>query len=153
MHCGPGSAGVLSIKKIVLQSVLQAESGRLCPERSWDRVPYPSILRGEIVSPCRLLGLGVVLCVWDEVVVLDRVAGLVVVHLGDEGVVMVVLWSVGFVLRVDMRMHFKADSECVQVAEVEDFEFCHDWLGVRSRWLVFEEPDDFLLCSDEPLDV
>ena len=153
MHCGPGSAGVLSIKKIVLQSVLQAESGRLCPERSWDRVPYPSILRGEVLGGQGWLPrLGVVLCVWDEVVVLDCVACLVVVDLGGEGVVMVVLWSVGFVLRVDMRMHFKADSECVQVAEVEDFEFCHDWL-VRSRWLVFEEPDDFFLCSDEPLDV
>ena len=66
--------------------------------------------------------------------------------LGGEGVVMVVLWSVGFALRVDVRVHFKADSEYVEVTEV-------DWLGVRSRWVVFEEPDDFLLCSDERLDV
>ena len=76
-----------------------------------------------------------------------------VVDLGGEGVVMVVLWSVGFALRVDVRVHFKADSEYVEVTEVENLEFCHDWLGVRSRWVVFKEPDDFLLCSDERLDV
>ena len=72
-------------------------------------------------------------------------------HLGDEGIAVVVLWSVGFVLRVDVRMHFKADSECVEVVEVENFEFCHDWFGVCSWWVVFEEPNDFLLGFDERL--
>ena len=45
-----------------------------------------------------------------------------VVDLGGEGVVMVVLWSVGFALRVDVRVHFKADSEYVEVTEVENLE-------------------------------
>ena len=50
-------------------------------------------------------------------------------------------------------MYFKADSECVEVVEVENFEFCHDWFGVCSWWVVFEEPHDFLLGFDEWLDV
>src|SRR6266849_178117 len=50
-------------------------------------------------------------------------------------------------------MHFCTGSKDIQVGNVEDVEFCHDWLGVCSWWCVFDESDDFLLGSDEGLQV
>ena len=47
-----------------------------------------------------------------------------VVDLGGEGVVVVVLWSVGFALRVDVRVHFKADSEYVEVQRLQRLVWC-----------------------------
>ena len=35
----------------------------------------------------------------------------------------------------------------------ENLDFCHERLGVCSRWLVFDDSNDFLLGSDEWLDV
>ena len=40
-------------------------------------------------------------------------------------------------------------SERVEVDDVEDSEFCHEWFCVCSGWHVFDKSDDLLLCSDE----
>ena len=50
-------------------------------------------------------------------------------------------------------VHFYAYSQYVEVCEVEDFEFFHDGFGVCVRWLVFDNSQDFFLCSNEWLHV
>ena len=69
------------------------------------------------------------------------------------GVGVVVFWSVEVSSSVDEGMCFCACSEGVEVGDVEDFEFCHEGLGVGSGWQVFNESDDLFLGSDERLDV
>lgn len=66
---------------------------------------------------------------------------------------MVVFWSVELCWRMYEGVHFCACSVDVEVCYVEYFEFCHDWLGVRSWGEVFYESEDFLLGSDEWLNV
>ena len=55
----------------------------------------------------------------DVLVLLEGVAGRVVVDLRCPDVFVVMLWAVFGFCGVDMRMHFHADSEGVEVVEVE----------------------------------
>ena len=48
-------------------------------------------------------------------------------------------------------MCFCCCSESIEIEDVEDFEFCHDGLGMCSWGEVFEESDDFLLDDAEGL--
>ena len=70
-------------------------------------------------------GLGVVLELWDELVVLCGVSGLVIVDLRSEGVVVVVFWSVERGFWVYKRVHFRAYSEDIEVGDVEDLVSYH----------------------------
>ena len=54
---------------------------------------------------------------------------------------------------VNEWMHFCTGSKGVEVRDVEYVELCHDWSGVCSWWCVFDESDDFLLGSDEGLQI
>ena len=49
-------------------------------------------------------------------------------------VVVVVFWSVFLICDVDEGVDFGADSEDVEVRDVEDVEFFHEWCGVCSWW-------------------
>ena len=61
-------------------------------------------------------------------------SGFVFVYLCCPDVVMVVFWSVFLICDVDEGVDFGADSEDVEVGDVEDVEFFHEWCGVCSWW-------------------
>ena len=54
------------------------------------------------------------------------------VYLRRPDVVMVVFWSVFLICGVDEGVNFGPDSEDVEVSDVEDVEFFHEWCGVCS---------------------
>lgn len=62
---------------------------------------------------------------WDELVVLCGVSGLMIVDLRSEGVVVVVFWSVERGFWVYKRVHFRAYSEDIEVGDVEDLVSYH----------------------------
>jgi hypothetical protein len=66
-----------------------------------------------------------VLELWDELVVLCGVSGLMIVDLRSEGVVVVVFWSVERGFWVYKRVHFRAYSEDIEVGDVEDLVSYH----------------------------
>ena len=69
-------------------------------------------------------------------------------------VVVVVLWSAdGFFGRVYVRVHVDGCAVDIEVEDVEDFELLHEWFCMCLWWSVADEPDDFLVCSVEWLDV
>ena len=82
-------------------------------------------------------------------------SGVVAVDLICSEVCVYVFWSfvVDVWFRVDMWVHLGACAEDVEVGEVEDFVSDHEWICVCSWALIRDESDDFLLCSDEWLDV
>ena len=82
-----------------------------------------------------------------------RVSGVVVMDLRGEDVVVVVFWSVECGFRVYVWVYFQAYSEDVQVGDIEDLVFRHQWFCVCSWWESGDKPDDFLLHFDEWLDV
>ena len=79
--------------------------------------------------------------VWDVLVLLEGMAGRVVVDLRCPYVFVVMLWAVFVFCGVDVRVHLRADSEGVKVVEVEEFEFLHQGFLVCSRWEVFDNSD------------
>ena len=58
--------------------------------------------------------------VWDVVVLLFSVSGFVLVDFCCPYVVVVVFWSVVLVCGVGKWVHFRADSEDVEICHVED---------------------------------
>ena len=79
--------------------------------------------------------------VWDVLVLLEGMAGRVVVDLRCPYVFVVMLWAVFVFCGVDVRVHLRADSEGVEVVEVECFEFFHQRFRVCPRWEVFDNSD------------
>jgi hypothetical protein len=75
------------------------------------------------------------------------------VDVGHGLIVVVVFWSVWLFFWVDERVYFGAESEGVEVVDVEDVELQHDGGGVCSGREVDEEPDDFLMDCVEWLEV
>ena len=73
----------------------------------------------------------------------------VFVDLGCPNVVVVVFWSVELCCGVNIGVHFEAHSKGVEMCEVEDVEFVHDWLRVRAWLGVFYDSDDFFLYANE----
>ena len=59
----------------------------------------------------------------------------------------VVFWAVDRFGGVHVSVHFRADSERVQVREAEELELVSDGLGRRSRWEVFDESEESFLGS------
>ena len=66
---------------------------------------------------------------------------------------MAVCWSVGLCMRMCENVHFHTYSHDIKVCNVEDAQFSHDWFCMCSWWKVFDESNDFLLCSYEWLHV
>ena len=54
---------------------------------------------------------------------------------------------------VDEWVHFCADAEGVEVGDVEDFQFVHNWFRWAAWWFVSDDSYYFLLCSNEWLEV
>ena len=123
------------------------------PELKWERVPGRRVQLAVVGgSVLRGLRFGVLVRVGDELVLAAGEAGCVVVDLGGLSGMVVVFGSVGgFWGGVDKGMEFGADSEGIEVRDVEDFEFVHQWGGVCSWWEVFENSDYFLLDFDKGL--
>lgn len=65
----------------------------------------------------------------------------------------VVFWSVELLVLVDEGVHFCADAEGVEVGDIEDVQFFHNWFGVAAWWFVSDYSYYFLLYSDEGLKV
>ena len=71
-----------------------------------------------------------------------------VVNLCDLCVVVVVRRSVQLFLWVYERVHLCADSESVQVGEVQDSVLRHEWSGVCFGRAVRDKAYQSLLCPD-----
>ena len=73
------------------------------------------------------------------------------VYLCWTDVVVVVFWAVDRLGGVHVSVHFRADSERVQVRKAEQLELVSDGLGRRSRWEVLDEPEESFLGSYQRL--
>ena len=132
------------------QSLFEGEQVSVGSEFERERVPDLCVASRE--GCCCVLGFfffGVLVWIWDVMVLLFIVSSFVFMNFSCPYVVVVVFWSVVLVCDVDEWMHFCADSEDVEICHVEDVELLHEWFGVCLRWLVHYDSDDLLLCSDE----
>ena len=94
--------------------------------------------------------LGVACAVHIQVLVRCE-SGSVAVGLRGWLVPVVMLGSVGVFVTEVILVYCEAYAVGVEVGDVEDFEARHDWLGVCFGWLVGDDADDLLVCSDERL--
>ena len=62
-------------------------------------------------------------------------------------------WSVELSFGVDKVVQLHAGSVDVQVGDVENFKFRHEWLGVCAWWEIFEEAYNAFVCFDQWLKV
>ena len=128
------------------------ERGQVSVGAEFERERVPDLRVVPREGCCCVLGFFVfcvLVWVWDVVVLLVCVSGVVFVDFCCPHVLVIVFWSVVLVCGVDEWVHFCAGSEYVEICHVEDVEFLHQWFGVCSGWLVLYDSDDLLLCPDE----
>jgi hypothetical protein len=98
-------------------------------------VPDCCVFQREVF--CSVVGLsglfGLCICggVWDVMVLLLCVSRLVLVYLRYPNIFVVVFGAILVLCLMYKGVHFCAYSLYIEVGEAENFEFCHNRLGVR----------------------
>ena len=114
-------------------------------------------MRISLCEVCCFVYWAAVLAIFKRVgfvaVPLGGVSSVVVVNLCDVEIGMVVLRPVHFFGFVYEGVGFEADSLYVEVGDIEDVVFRHQWFRWCSWWSVHDYSDDFLLHFGQWLQV